>query len=271
MSTCVFLAMFAIPTSPQKLPTNPPPRSTRCVFLEYSVDHKDYRCLGLSTNNIVVSRHVVFDEVVFPFASSPHLTNDLDIFLQNDASSVAPMPALLLAPRVPTAGRCWWSNRALGWSNRARNRGWRSDWELERSDHPENRGWKSDCHLRQSDCPPPRGLVIGHLTDFHRAPLGYAGAIDTASTSAVAVDEGRTDGTSGQPSPDDHTGEAGFPAAGRQTHIVGHLIVAALSADPSRRRAMEEEYGALITNNTWDLIPRHVGSNVVTGKWIFKH
>jgi hypothetical protein len=34
---------------------------------------------------------------------------------------------------------------------------------------------------------------------------------------------------------------------------------------------MEEEYAALITNNTWDLVSHHVGSNVVTGKWIFKH
>jgi hypothetical protein len=34
---------------------------------------------------------------------------------------------------------------------------------------------------------------------------------------------------------------------------------------------MEEEYAALITNSTWDIVPRPVGSNVITGKWIFKH
>jgi hypothetical protein len=34
---------------------------------------------------------------------------------------------------------------------------------------------------------------------------------------------------------------------------------------------MEEEYDTLITNNTWDLIPRPVGSKIVTSKWIFKH
>jgi hypothetical protein len=34
---------------------------------------------------------------------------------------------------------------------------------------------------------------------------------------------------------------------------------------------MEEKYAALITNNTWDLVPHPVGSNVITGKWTFKH
>jgi hypothetical protein len=47
--------------------------------------------------------------------------------------------------------------------------------------------------------------------------------------------------------------------------------VRATLTDPSWRRAMEEEYDALIANNTWELVPRPVGSNVVTGKWIFKH
>jgi hypothetical protein len=42
--------------------------------------------------------------------------------------------------------------------------------------------------------------------------------------------------------------------------------VRAALTDPSWRRAMEEEYDALIANNTWELVPRPVGSNVVTGK-----
>jgi hypothetical protein len=29
---------------------------------------------------------------------------------------------------------------------------------------------------------------------------------------------------------------------------------------------MEEEYDALITNNTWELVSRPIGSNVITGK-----
>jgi hypothetical protein len=45
-------------TAPHKLA----PRSTRCVFLGYSTDHKGYRCLDLCTNCLIVSHHVVFDE-----------------------------------------------------------------------------------------------------------------------------------------------------------------------------------------------------------------
>jgi hypothetical protein len=60
-------------TMPHKLA----PRSTRCVFLGYSADHKCYRCLDLSTNRLIVSRHVVFDDDSFPFVVSPNPT-DLD-------------------------------------------------------------------------------------------------------------------------------------------------------------------------------------------------
>ena len=41
-------------------------------------------------------------------------------------------------------------------------------------------------------------------------------------------------------------------------------------ADPNWRRAMEE-FDALTANDTWTLVPRPASTNLVTGKWIYRH
>jgi hypothetical protein len=45
--------------------------STSCVVLGYSADHKGYQCLDLTTNNIIIFRHVIFDGADFPFSARP--------------------------------------------------------------------------------------------------------------------------------------------------------------------------------------------------------
>jgi hypothetical protein len=125
------------------------------------------------------------------------------------------MPAPLLAPRVPTVGRCWRSDRAPG-----------------RSDHPGREaggptalpgGQISPGTEAASQTATPGDQtarpIIGRLPDICRAlhgtrdsagashdsgipalrasPSSYAGATGPASTSAVATSEGYTGGTSG--------------------------------------------------------------------------
>jgi hypothetical protein len=90
-------------TAPHKLS----PRSTRCLFLGYSSDHKGYRCLDLASHRIIISRHVVFDEDVFPLAG-PSPPTDLDSLLESDPvspSSQVPCLAPLPAPHATSTPR----------------------------------------------------------------------------------------------------------------------------------------------------------------------
>jgi histone deacetylase 1/2 len=34
---------------------------------------------------------------------------------------------------------------------------------------------------------------------------------------------------------------------------------------------MKDEFDALIQNNTWTLVPKPFGANIVSGKWVFCH
>jgi hypothetical protein len=34
---------------------------------------------------------------------------------------------------------------------------------------------------------------------------------------------------------------------------------------------MEDEYAALMSKRTWDLVSQPLGVNIITGKWDFKH
>jgi hypothetical protein len=44
-------------------------KSYPCVFLGYSPTHKGYRCLHPPSKRVYLSRHVVFDETIFPYAN----------------------------------------------------------------------------------------------------------------------------------------------------------------------------------------------------------
>ena len=46
------------------------PRTKECLFLGYSTRSKGYLCLDLSTHNLYVSRHVLFNESKFPTLTS---------------------------------------------------------------------------------------------------------------------------------------------------------------------------------------------------------
>ncbi|KAL8161955.1 hypothetical protein V2J09_013444 [Rumex salicifolius] len=46
------------------------PCTCPCVFLGYALQHRGYCCLDLESRKVIISRHVIFDESVFPFRDS---------------------------------------------------------------------------------------------------------------------------------------------------------------------------------------------------------
>ena len=51
------------------------PRSIQCVFLGYSLLHKGYKCLHLPSGHVYISRDVLFNEDIFPFAKACSTTS----------------------------------------------------------------------------------------------------------------------------------------------------------------------------------------------------
>ena len=66
------LRVFGSACSPNFQPYNAyklQPRSIKCVFLGYSLHHGGYKCLHVSTGCLYISRDVLFEESIFPFAT----------------------------------------------------------------------------------------------------------------------------------------------------------------------------------------------------------
>ena len=86
------------------------PRSTLCVFLGYSAHHKGYRCLDLSSNRVIVSRYVVFDETSFPFSKQQSLPANADFDFLLEPLDVVPAPIGSVPPlclQVPHQAHLW--------------------------------------------------------------------------------------------------------------------------------------------------------------------
>jgi histone deacetylase 1/2 len=281
------------------------PRSSLCIFLGYSSNHKGYRCLDLQTNRVLISRHVVFDETSFPLSQQHTPSNPADFdFLTSDADPLpsvplpfptgtstgvparpraAPPASTLSAPctdcprvavsegaAVQTTATTPVPGKAPSLISGARQATPSTHAAAAAPGAAAARQAASSTPAAAAAAPvKPRPLLVYSRRQAAAPPP------QPAATSPPALPKGAV---SMQPTINNHSmttrAKAGhrFPSVYNSTTLspVPRSFRSAL-ADPNWRTAMEEEFSALLQNKTWELVPRPSQGNIVTGKWIFKH
>ncbi|RVW86387.1 Retrovirus-related Pol polyprotein from transposon RE1 [Vitis vinifera] len=210
------------------------PKTVPCIFVGYSDKHKGYKCFHPSSKKFFISRHVVFDELFFPYKNTQnqsmvpptsHVISIFDSWLPhiNSPHSVAiesqPLtpPCTSPLPTIPLLTSI--SNSVVGSSTNA-------------TSQPETVVLPS---LQQPPQPAPSMITRSQRGIIKPNPK-YALTSTTNSTSIPR-----------EP----------------------HNIRAAL-AHPGWKAAMDEELQALHTNKTWVLVPRTSDMHVISSKWVFK-
>jgi hypothetical protein len=275
------------PNTSATAPDKRTPRSTRCLFLGYSRDHKGYRCLDLATHRILISRHVVFDEDVIPLASSsppPNLVSLRPIQLPSTPvahvcfppGSDATARACTRTPRGSDTSPCVVTRAMRGLVDE------RGPLRRPRSRLPPSRAGHS--------IGPAEPALLTSAARFANPALVYH-CRKMAPPSALDDPPARTEPPVYHTVAIHHDPGHVHPmvtcrAAG-VLHPVDRLILAAdmtatppdaSPVPPSVRASLADphwccamEYTALLANHTWDLVPRPLGTNMVTGKWLFRH
>ncbi|GKA33489.1 ribonuclease H-like domain-containing protein [Tanacetum coccineum] len=224
------------------------PRSTACVFLGYPTLHRGYCCLNLSTNKIIISRHVIFDEDQFPFGSmTPDVPPSYD-FLLPPQHTFVPQTTQATPIQAPTG-------------------------PLPHIIHGPNQ--TQHTHPLEPTTPGHTPTSGPNPSGLNTTPTPPSPVLNTQLTPPAA-----TFPENAPPTNTHHMvtcAKAGIskPLAHMNCHVTTTSSIPRSHLhdprDPNWHKAMIDEYTAFISNGTWVLVPRPTNVNIVRSMWLFRH
>ncbi|GJU74314.1 ribonuclease H-like domain-containing protein [Tanacetum coccineum] len=234
----------------------------------FASSHRGYRCLDLHTNKIIISRHVTFDETVFPYGSTTPKTTSAYNFLDDtyDLHLNVPNPTLT----TPTIGQ---------------------------TDPLQHQQHSTEPVAQQSPTAAPPTPASPSSAQIHspvQQPSSMAQHTPVQLQFSPTAVPHQTTTVSDQhapaiiqnppinPNPDSvHPMVTRFRVGTNRPTERLNLHVSSVSplpksyrdafSDPNWQNAMRDEYTALIKNKTWTLVPRPPDTNIVRCMWLFRH
>lgn len=239
-------------------------RSKRCIFLGYGSSYKGYRCLDPLTNKVFITRHVVFDEKIFPAKveapsalSAPASSTSAPIFIPdtiqpnslstyNDMSGTVSLPSSLSPSHIST------SPVSVPIEPSSISPSSASD------------GISPSPSVDSCDISVPLVSSDSSISDTSSSlPHSSHGMVTRSRTGTLRP----------KTFPDYKT----FYSTRHPLKALSSVVISVEPScysqaviSPEWRAAMGLEFDALLANGTWSLCPRPVNHNVVRNKWVYK-